>query len=301
MTDKDFMVKHRLMDLTGMRIFYREAGSPGSPAVLLLHGFPSSSHQFRFLIPAIADRFHVFAPDFPAFGFSSCPALSEYEYTFEHYTDTIEAFAQTLGIDRYGLYVHDYGAQVGFRLAVRSPDKVRALVIQNSEAYYPDGRSPSWAVTEEYWRDPKPRKREELRNYLFTQEGIRREFLEDLPRGIQELIDPGTITLAWTQINRPGVTDALLDLHLDYRSNVELYPRFQTYFRKHQPPVLVIWGKEDQYYSPAAAIAYKRDLPNAEVQVIDGGHWALESHGPEIIHLTRRFFNECYAVESVAA
>jgi pimeloyl-ACP methyl ester carboxylesterase len=205
-----------------------------------------------------------------------------------------------MAIERYSLYVHDYGAQVGCQLALRSPDKVRALVIQNSEAYYEDGRSPNWSAMEEYWRDPGPAKREALRNHLFTEEGIRREFMEDLSPDVQELIDPGVITLAWAQINRAGVIDALLDLHLDYRSNVELYPRFQAYFRNHQPPILVIWGKDDQYYSPAAAMAYKRDLPYAEIQIIDGGHWALESHGPEIIQLTRRFFNECYA-ESVAA
>jgi pimeloyl-ACP methyl ester carboxylesterase len=282
-------VKHRFVDVSGINIFYREAGPPDAPALLLLPGFPSSSHQFRHVLPALADRWRIVAPDFPAFGFSACPDPRHYAYTFEHYTATTEAFTQALGLERYALYVHDYGAQVGFRLAMRAPERVGAFVIQNSEAYYADGRSPAWSAMETYWREASPRSRDALRNVLFSEEGIRREFLEHLPAKVAELIDPDTIWLAWTHINRPGVLNALLDLHLDYRVNVDLYPRYQAYFREYRPPALVIWGREDQYYTPAAAMAYRRDLPDAEIKIIGGGHWALESHGPEITELTREF------------
>jgi pimeloyl-ACP methyl ester carboxylesterase len=287
-------VKHRAVDLAGVDIFYREAGPADAPPVLLLPGFPSSSHQFRHMLPALANQWRVVAPDFPAFGFSACPDPKHYAYTFERYTDTTQAFTEALGLERYALYVHDYGAQVGFRLALRAPERAAAFVTQNSEAYYADGRSPAWSAMEAYWQDASPSTRDALRNVLFTEEGIRREFLEHLPPHVAELIDPDTIWLAWTHINQPGVLDALLDLHLDYRTNVDLYPHYQAYFREHRPPVLVIWGREDQYYVPAAAMAYRRDLPDAEVQVINGGHWALESHGPEIVDLTRGFPQRCW-------
>jgi pimeloyl-ACP methyl ester carboxylesterase len=287
-------VRHRTLEVEGTSIFYREAGAEGAPAVLLLHGFPSSSFQYRRLLPALSDTYHVLAPDFPAFGFSSCPERSRYAYTFEHYAETIENFVRALGLTLYALCLHDYGAQVGFRLALRAPELVTALIIQNSEAYL-DGRTWIWSATEAYWRDPSKRKREALRNTLFTEKGIRGEFLEQLPPESAELIDPSAILLAWTHLNRPGVVEALLDLHLDYRNNVQDYSLFQDYFRKHQPPTLVIWGRNDQYCTPASAMAYKRDLPNAEIHVIEGGHWALESHGPQVIRLTREFLDRVLA------
>ena len=233
--DVELMVRHRTTEIEGVKIFYREGGSPSAPAVLLLHGFPSSSFQFRYMLPVLADTYHVLAPDFPAFGFSECPVRSRYSYKFDHYADTIEAFTNKLGLAQYALYVHDYGAQVGFRLALRSPERVAALVIQNSEASE-DGRTQSWSAIEDYWRDPSLLKREALRQRLFTEKGIRSEFVEHLPPEIVELIDPSTIALSWTHIRRPGVVEALLDLHLDYQSNVVLYPRFQSYFRAHRPP-----------------------------------------------------------------
>jgi pimeloyl-ACP methyl ester carboxylesterase len=285
------LVRHRRVTIAGTEIFYREAGLPGAPTLLALHGFPSSSRQFRHLLPALAESRHVIAPDLPGFGFSACPDRGRYSYSFNGYAETIDAFARALGLTQYALYLHDYGAQTGFRLAMQAPQRVRALVIQNSEAYYADGRSPGWAAMEAYWRDPSARRREALRRGLFTEEGIRREFLEQLPPAVAELIDPDTILLAWTQVSRPGVVEALLDLHLDYRTNVDLYPAVQAYFRERRPPSLILWGREDQYYGPAAAAAYRRDLPAAEIQIIDGGHWVLESHGPQVIELTRRFLD----------
>jgi pimeloyl-ACP methyl ester carboxylesterase len=283
-------VKHRSLHLGDVQLFYREAGSPQAPPVVLLHGFPSSSYQFRHLLPALAADYHAIAPDFPGFGFSSCPSRDRYSYTFHQYADTIEAFLQAKHVERCALYVHDYGAQVAFRLALRNPRRIAALIIQNSEIHYEDGRSlVSWLAMEDYWGDPSPAKRAALRDRLFTEDGIRSEFLEHLPREISELIDPAVPRLAWAQISRPGVIEALLDLHLDYRTNVELYPMFQECLRECQPATLIIWGREDQYYSETAALAYKRELPGAEVRIVDGGHWSLESHGPQVIALTGEF------------
>jgi pimeloyl-ACP methyl ester carboxylesterase len=284
-------VRHRILGVSGTTIFYREAGDEDAPALLLLHGFPSSSHQFRHLLPALAADYHVIAPDLPGFGFSACPDRRRFVYTFDHYAGTIEAFTQALQLDRYALYLHDYGAQVGFRLACRAPERVTALLIQNSEAYYEPGRSPNWSAIENYWRDPSPRRRQMLRNSLFTEEGIRREFLEHGSPESLELFDPGTIWLSLLQMERPGYVEAMLDLHLDYRNNVAQYPAYQAYFREHRPPALIIWGEEDQYYSPDAALAYRRDLPDAEIEIIEGGHWALETNAAKVIHLTRKFLN----------
>lgn len=290
-------IKHRWLNLSGMKVFYREAGTPGTPVVLLLHGFPCSSHQYRYLLPALAMNYHVIAPDFPAFGFSDHPDRRHYAYTFEHYAETTETLLQTLGLTRFALYLHDYGAQVGVRLMRRAPERVAALMIQNSEAYYEEGRSSSWAATEAYWRDPSPEKREALCRTLFTEEGIRQEFVEHLPENLVELIDPGTIQLAWTQIRNPGVIEALLDLHLDYRTNVELYPASQRCFRQHRPPALILWGSHDQYYSAEAAMAYKNDLPDAEVHILDGGHWLLETHGAQVIYLVKKFLERNYRMK----
>ena len=289
------MVRHRTVEVAGIRIFYREAGSQDAPAVLLLHGFPSSSHQFRFLLLALADRYHVLAPDFPGFGFSACPNTAEYAYIFTHYADTIEAFTRKFELDRYALYVHDYEAQVGFRLALRSPDRIKALVIQNSEALRMAALRPS-----QQWRTSGVILRLKSEKYCdensLQKEGIRSEFVEQLSPETVELIDPGTISLAWSQISRPGVIDALLDLHLDYRTNVALYSKFHSYFRQYNPPTLIIWGRQDQYCTPAAATAYTRDLPDAEICIIEGGHWAVESHGPHVIQLTREFLDRhCYS------
>jgi pimeloyl-ACP methyl ester carboxylesterase len=288
-------VKHLTRDVNGTSIFYREAGPNDAPSVLLLHGFPSSSYQFRFVLPTLAEEYHVVAPDLPGFGFSACPERTRYTYTFEHLTDTTEAFMKAIGFDRCALYLHDYGAQVGFRLALRDPSRVRALIVQNSEAYT-DGRTGNWAAMEAYWRDPSLHRRQALRDSILSESGIRREFVENLPTEIAELIDPAVIRLACAQLSRPGVIDAMLDLHLDYRTNVELYPTIQTYFRQHRPSTLIVWGREDQYCSPAAALAYRRDLPAAEIRMIEGGgHWAIESHTNQVLLLARDFLRATLA------
>lgn len=282
-------VRHRYINVDGFDLFYREAGSRDRPSLLLLHGFPSSSIQFRYLFPMLSERWHLIAPDLPGFGLSAVPARASYVYSFGNLATTIEHFLRLLRLTPHALYLHDYGAQTGFRLLSQGGVRPAALIIQNSEAYYADGRTGAWTTGEAYWRDASRANRDRMRASVLDEEGIRREFLEHLPSEIAELIDPAIIWLSWDHIRRPEVVEAMLDLHLDYRSNVEHYPVIQSYFREHQPPMLVIWGREDQYYTPDAAYAYRRDLPSAEIQLLDGGHWVLESHPRQVADLTERF------------
>jgi pimeloyl-ACP methyl ester carboxylesterase len=282
-------VRHRFSKVDGLDLFYREAGARDRPSLLLLHGFPSSSIQFRHLLPPLSERWHVIAPDLPGFGASAAPDARRYSYGFGNLAMTIAHLLHALGLEPRALYLHDYGAQVGFRLLSQGAVRPEALIIQNSEAYYADGRTNAWATAEAYWRDDSQANRDRVRASILEEDGIRREFLENLPSDIAERIDPAIIRLAWDHIRRPEVTEAMLDLHRDYRTNVEHYAVIQAWFRAYQPPMLVIWGRRDQYYTSEAAFAYKRDLPAAEIHVLDGGHWVVESHGPEVADLTGRF------------
>jgi pimeloyl-ACP methyl ester carboxylesterase len=282
-------VRHRFVTFDGLELFYREAGPLDAPTVLLLHGFPSSSIQFRHLLATLSDGWHLVAPDLPGFGLSAVPNHKRYEYSFGNLATTIEHFLQAVQLEPRALYLHDYGAQTGFRLLTRDVVRPHALIIQDSEAYYADGRTEAWETVDTYWRDPSSANREKMRASMLNEEGIRREFLEKLAPDMAELIDPAIVRLACDHIERAGVAEALLDLHLDYRSNVEHYAAVQAYFRERQPPTLVIWGREDQYYTPEQAHAFYRDLPAAQIEVLDGGHWVLESHGTEVAALTRDF------------
>lgn len=282
-------VRHRYITVDGFDIFYRESGPPQAPTILLLHGSPSSSIQYRNLFPMLSDQWRLIAPDLPSFGLSATPDRASYIYSFENLATTIKRFLDSLSLDIRVLYLHDYGAQIGFRLLSRRAVRPDALIIQNSEAYYSEGRTKVWANAEEYWRDPSDTNREKRRAAFLNEENIRREFLEDLSTDICELIDPLVVRLAWDQLGRPGVAEARLDLHLDYQSNVEHYQKIQAYFREYQPPTLVLWGREDQYYSPEAADAYQQDLPSVQVQVLDGGHWVIETHSDQIAMLTNKF------------
>jgi pimeloyl-ACP methyl ester carboxylesterase len=282
-------VRHRTVQVDAMQLFYREAGSSDAPPLLLLHGSPSSSIQFRHLLPMLADRWHAIAPDLPGFGLSEAPDRSRYRYTFESLTDTIEHFLEALGVTPGALYLHDYGAQVGFRLLTRGAVRPSALIIQNSEAYYSEGRTEAWNTAEAYWRDPSNENRDKKRAAALSESGVRQEFLEELPADITELIDPAIIRLAADHMGRPGTAEAMLDLQYDYRSNVEHYAKVQNYFRESQPRALILWGRDDQYYTSAAAYAYRQHLPAAEVHVCDGGHWIIESHGAIVATLARDF------------
>jgi pimeloyl-ACP methyl ester carboxylesterase len=273
------MIHYRTAAVGDHQIFYREAGDPNQTSLLLLHGFPSSSHMFRNLIPLLADRFHIIAPDLPGFGFSEWPPQSQFEYTFDNLAKVIEAFTETIGLMRYALYVFDYGAPVGFRLAVAHPERVTAIVSQNGNAYE-EGLSEAWDPIRSYWAKPTTENRKALRDALLTYEGTRWQYTHGVSN--PEAVAPESYTLDAALLERPGNKDIQLDLFLNYASNLALYPVFQKYFRDAKPPLLAIWGKNDPFFIPPAAEAYRRDNPNATVELLDTGHFALETHVEQI-------------------
>lgn len=266
------------VEADGARVFYREAGPVDAPVLLLLHGYPSSSHMFRELIPRLAMRFRLIAPDLPGFGFTSVPEERKYKYSFDSLATTIGAFVDALGLKRYALYVFDYGAPVGFRLAVAHPERVTAIVSQNGNAYE-DGLGDAWDPIRRYWAEPTAEHRDALRQIL-TLEGTRWQYTHGVAN--PERVAPESYTLDAALLERPGVKDIQLDLFLNYASNIALYPVFQKYFREAKPPLLAIWGKNDPFFIPPGAEAYRRDNPNAVVELLDTGHFALETHVEEI-------------------
>ncbi len=287
--------KHAIVD--GSKIFYREAGPKTAPTILLLHGFPTSSHMFRNLIPTLADRYHVIAPDLPGFGFSDVPDRRQFLYTFENLAKVIDTFTQTIGLERYGIYVFDYGAPVGFRLALAHPERVTAIISQNGNAYE-EGLSQGWNPIQKYWKEPTPENRAALRDFL-TPEATKSQYLY----GVQDetLVAPEAYQLDSTLLARPGIDEIQLDLFLDYASNVALYPKFQEYFRTKRPPLLAVWGKHDPFFLPPGAEAFKRDNPNAEVHFYDTGHFALETHYREIADAIREFLSRKLTTQANAA
>ena len=283
--DKLYRTRHRFVEVGGVKISYREAGADISPALLLLHGFPTSSHMFRDLIPALADKYRVIAPDLPGFGFSEAPDRAQFRYTFDHLADVIDRFTTVAGLARYAIYVFDYGAPVGFRLATRHPERITAIISQNGNAYE-EGLSEGWNPIQRYWTEPTSKNREALRNFL-TPEATKGQYTH----GVQDesLVAPESYTLDSALLARPGNDEIQLDLFLDYASNVALYPRFQEYFRTHRPPLLAVWGKNDPFFLPSGAEAFKRDIPGAVVRFFDAGHFALETHAAEIATEIREF------------
>jgi pimeloyl-ACP methyl ester carboxylesterase len=271
----------------GVTVFYREAGPVDAPVILLLHGFPTSSFQYRELIPRLADRYRVIAPDLPGFGFTEVPAARNYTYTFDALAATILAFTNALKLTRYALYVFDYGAPTGFRLAMAHPERVAAIVSQNGNAYE-EGLGDAWAPIQLYWREPTEEHRNNIRQAL-TADGMKREYSVGIPN--PEQIAPEGYTLDAALLARPGNVEIQLDLFLDYANNVKLYPKFHEYFRQSQPPLLAIWGKFDLYFIPPGAEAFRRDIPNAEVQFLDTGHFALETHVQEVAAAMRSFLS----------
>jgi pimeloyl-ACP methyl ester carboxylesterase len=275
---------HRI-EADGVKVFYREAGPAEAPVVLLLHGFPTSSFQYRELIPRLADKYRVIAPDLPGFGFTEIPEERKYEYTFDALAETILAFTNALGLTRYALYVFDYGAPTGFRLAMARPERVTAIVSQNGNAYE-EGLGDAWAPIRKYWSEPTAKNRLKLRRALGP-EGLKSQYTDGVPH--PERIAPEGYTLDAGMIERPGNMDIQLDLFLDYANNVKLYPKFQEYFRASKPPLLAIWGKYDPFFIPPGAEAFPRDNPNAAVQFLETGHFALETHVEEIASAMREF------------
>jgi len=280
-------LRHRTVSVDGLRVFYREAGDPKAPAVLLLHGFPISSHMFRDLIPELARRYRVIAPDLPGFGYSDAPSRADFTYSFEAIANVIDAFTTAVGLERFAIYVFDYGAPIGFRLAIRRPQRIVAVISQNGNAYL-EGLSEGWNPIQAYWKNPSRENRAALRGFLMP-EATRTQYTTGVPT--PELLSPDAWTLDSALLARPGNDEIQLDLFGDYQSNVALYPKFQEYFRTRQPPLLAVWGKNDPFFLPAGAKAFTRDIPEAEVHLLDAGHFALESQGPEIAAIIRGFLS----------
>src|SRR6266705_3576018 len=281
------MTTYQQAVVDGSKIFYREDGPKGRPTILLLHGFPTSSHMFRNLIPALADRYHLVAPDLPGFGFSDAPDRKRFRYSFENLAKVIDRFTQPTGIERYAIYVFDYGAPVGLRLALAHPERITAIISQNGNAYE-EGLSQGWNRIQKYWKEPTEDNRNALREFL-KPEATKSQYLY----GVQDetLVAPEAYELDSALLGRPGNDEIQLDLFLDYASNVALYPEFQEYFRTKEPPVLAVWGKSDPFFLPPGAESFKRDNPSAEVHFYDTGHFALETHGDEIATIIREFLN----------
>lgn len=276
---------HRV-EADGVRVFYREAGDAGAPVILLLHGFPTSSFMFRELIPRLANDYRVIAPDLPGFGFTQVPAERKYVYSFDQLAATIEAFTRALKLDQYAIYVFDYGAPTGFRLAMAHPERVTAIVSQNGNAYE-EGLGDAWAPIRKYWSAPTAENRDILRKSVLTEGGTRWQYTHGVAN--PESIAPESYTLDTALLERPGNKEIQLDLFLDYASNVKLYPKFQEYFRRSKPPLFAIWGKNDPFFVPPGAEAFRRDIPAAIVQFLDTGHFAIETHVVEIASAMKNF------------
>lgn len=281
------VVHHRTTQINGVRIFYREAGPSDAPAILLLHGFPTSSNMYRHLIPILATRYRVIAPDYPAFGHSEAPSRERFSYTFANFADVIEQLTAQLQLKRYALYVMDYGAPVGYRLALKHPERVSALVVQNGNAYE-EGLKEFWNPIKAYWASGSSADREVLRGGT-TLAATREQYLD----GVRDasLVDPTAWLVDQALLDRPGNAEIQLDLFYDYRTNVELYPQFHQFFRRHQPPTLIVWGRNDKIFPAEGAQAYLRDLPKAELHLLDSGHFALEDQGGRIAALMVDFLN----------
>lgn len=286
-------VTYKTQTVGDVDVFYREAGRPGAPVLLLLHGYPTAGHMFRDLIPLLANDYHVIAPDLPGFGNTKAPPRGKFDYTFDHLAQVITDFTEALNLKKYALYVFDYGAPTGFRVAAAHPERVTAIISQNGNAYE-EGLSDVWGPYQAYWRAPSEQTREACRAAL-SPEAIRMQYLH----GADPLkVSPDGYTLDTAYISRAGMDDIQLDLVLDYRTNVALYPTWQAYFRKHQPPLLAVWGDKDPFFLPAGAKAYKRDIPDAEVHLLNTGHFALETNASDIADLIRDFMKRKVASAS---
>ncbi|WP_036963162.1 alpha/beta fold hydrolase [Promicromonospora kroppenstedtii] len=293
-TDKP---RHRTVDVDGLEIFYREAGAPDRPCVLLLHGFPSSSHLFRHVMAPLAEVSRVVAPDLPGFGFSDAPTVDEYEYRFTVLADTVEAFLEQIGVDKFFVYLHDFGAPVGYHLATRHPERVLGLVVQNGNAHE-EGLGSQWDTARAFWADPSEVNRARLPQWL-TFEGVRDEYVSGLPARVRELAPPESWHLDWNRISRPGNLDAQFRLFGDYATHVARFDELAEYHRAHQPPCLVLWGRHDTYFELAEIMGYTRTLDRLEVHVYDAGHMLLETHWPECAAVMRSFVRDVIAGQGI--
>jgi len=281
-------IKNQTITVDGQTVFYREAGDKdNAPTILLLHGFPTSSHMFRNLIPVLADKFHLVAPDYPGFGYSSMPTVDKFEYTFDHLAEIVDKFISQIGVERYSLYVMDYGAPIGYRLAVKHPEKIEALIAQNGNAY-DEGLGEFWEPLRAYWIDPNEKNKNALKKFL-TMEATRWQYTHGVKN--ENTINPDNWIHDQLLLDRPGNNEIQLQLFYDYKSNLPLYPHWQEYFRKYQPPTLVVWGKNDIIFPKEGAIPYQHDLKNIQIHLLNTGHFALEEESELIAELISRFLS----------
>jgi pimeloyl-ACP methyl ester carboxylesterase len=281
-------IKNQTITVDGQTVFYREAGDKdNAPTILLLHGFPTSSHMFRNLIPVLADKFHLVAPDYPGFGYSSMPTVDKFEYTFDHLAEIVDKFISQIGVESYSLYVMDYGAPVGYRLAVKHPEKIEALIVQNGNAYE-EGLGEFWEPLRAYWIDPNEKNKNALKKFL-TMEATRWQYTHGVKN--ENTINPDNWIHDQLLLDRPGNNEIQLQLFYDYKSNLPLYPHWQEYFRKYQPPTLVVWGKNDIIFPKEGAIPYQHDLKNIQIHLLNTGHFALEEESELIAELISRFLS----------
>ncbi|ADG68487.1 alpha/beta hydrolase fold protein [Planctopirus limnophila DSM 3776] len=283
-------VLHKTVKVGDLDIFYREAGPKDAPTILLLHGFPTSSQMFRNLIPALADKYHVIAPDYPGFGHSSMPTHDKFTYTFDNLAKVIDEFTQKIGLTKYALYVQDYGAPIGYRLASAHPERITAIVVQNGNAYDEGLDNDFWKPIKAYWNDPTSQTKRDALKGVLNYDATKWQYLHGVKQ--PERVSPDGAAHDQFLLDRPGNAEIQLDMFLSYGSNPALYPRWQEYFRKHQPPMLIVWGKNDQIFPAAGAEPYKRDLKTLEFHLLDAGHFALESNGDEIARLMRDFLGK---------
>jgi len=293
-TDPDRTTRHRTIAIDGIRIFFREAGPPDAPVLLLPHGYPCSSFQYRHLMPALADRWRTLAPDFPGFGYSDTP--EDFAYDFDGYAGLLERFTAALGLQRYALYLHDYGSQIGLRLAIRAPQRVAALIVQNGDIYE-DQLGPKYSGLRAYWQDPTPERRETLAAAV-SEEGFRDEFIGEVAEHLVERISPDLWRLSWPLQQSPRRREIMVRLMEGLHDNLAWFPRYQAYLRQHRPPALIAWGPQDDFMPEGAARAWLRDLPEAELHLLDGGHWALETNLGEMVALIRGFLGRVHAPAS---
>ena len=280
-------IYNRTVNVNGVKIFFREAGNKENPSILLLHGFPTSSLMFKNLMTVLSDRFHLVAPDYPGFGFSDLPLMEEFEYSFENISSYIADFTNAIDLKSFSIYLHDYGSYIGLRICLKSPEKIKAIIVQNGNNYE-EGLGEVWDEIREFWKNPTEEKKQKVYGFL-SKEGTKEQYFAGVPKNQHQNISPESWIIDWELLNRN--LDVQFKLNCMYPTNFELFPAFQEYFRKYQPPALIIWGKYDVYFDVAEAHCYKRDLPKAKTHIIEGGHMALETNFEEVLHLIREFMD----------
>jgi pimeloyl-ACP methyl ester carboxylesterase len=282
-------IYNKTITVDGVHIFYREAGDRKNPSLLLLHGFPTSSVMFKNLMTAFSDKFHLIAPDYPGFGFSGFPDKDSFRYTFKNISEYINRFTEEIDLKSFTIYLHDYGCPIGLRICVNHPEKIERIIVQNGNAYL-EGIEPIWDEIRDYWEHPTEEKKQKVYAFL-SMEGTKAQYTAGLPDNLLNRVSPETWILDWERMSRPGNLDMQFELNCDYRTNIEMFPVFQNYFRTYQPPALIIWGKYEVYFDVAEAPCYKRDLPEAQIHLLDGGHMTLETNFTEVSDLIRTFIS----------